>query len=161
MLRFSRHGAYPRSLQQEHVHVITARNTLYAFHKTTIRPEYDTHCTKTVLVGCFDKKHAEELVKLIEYSQRNGYGINRLIHDDVIDLRTPYHSSIGGLVPLSIEQVPLPDLEKMCLLHYFDMFVIYDMQSFMNTLQLHCYEYKTYETPSQGLIRKYMEDMYN
>lgn len=160
MLRFSRHGAYPRSLQQENVHVITARSTLYAFHKTTIRPEYDTHCTKTVLVGCFDRQHADELINVIDHCQRNGYSVNRIIEDDIIDLRKPYIHG-ASLLPLSIEQVPLPDLEKICLLQYFDLFIVYDIQRFTNTLQLHCYEYKTYETPSSGLIRKYMEDMYH
>lgn len=159
MLKFSRHGAYPRSLQQEHVHVITARNTLYAFHKTTIRPEYDTQCTKTVLLGCFSKKHADELLNVLEFSQRNGYGINRQIEDDRVDLRSRYMYG-AVLLPLSIEQVPLPDLEKICLLQYFDMYVVHNIESYMNTLQLDCYEYKTYETPGQGLIRKYMDDMY-
>lgn len=159
MLRFKRNGVYPRSLQQEKVHVITTRNTLYGIHKHVIHPSYDVHCSKTILIACFKEAHARELISMFQQTQRQGYPVNRFIEDDVIDLQKPsVHTT--GFYPFGIEEVPLPDLEKICLLHYFDMFVATDILRTNQDMHLSCYEYKTYEFPNPGIIRRMIEDMY-
>lgn len=161
MLRFNRCGSYPRSLQHEKVHVVTTRNTLYGIHKNIIHPDYDMNCSKTVLLACFERIHAKKLISTIEHVQRRGLPIQREIQDDIVNLSTPaiYNS---GFFPLSVEEVALPDLEQICLLHFFDMFVTFDLEEQdTDTLLLNCYEYKTYEIPNQGIIRRFMEDMYH
>lgn len=159
MLRINRSGGYPRSLQHEKVHVITARNTLFGIHKGVIHSQCDTNCSKTVLLACFQKGHARQLIDMFEATQRSGYPINRIVIDDTIDLRAS--SAYGAsLLTFSTEELALPDLEKLCLLHYFDLYVTNELTKLGESLHLDCYEYKTYEHPNQGMLRKIMKDMW-
>lgn len=162
MLRFDTTIGFPRSLANETLHVVTARNTLYGLHKHIPDAAYDYGCTKTVLMGFLDRKHADDVVGMIDRAQRNGFGVNRHLYDNKIDLQHRSTKHIGGFMPLKVDDYALQQILQLCLLQYFDLYIAYDVQMHSNdTMLVRCYEFKTEELPNRGILHKFMEDMYH
>lgn len=161
-MRFKNVGRCPRSLEREPIYMISTRNSLYGFHKPV--PKLDTtdpYCTKTTLLGFTQKAHATRLIQIIEETQRQGFAVNRLMQDNVIDLRLPT-KFLGSLLPLDVTELYLPDVEKICLLHVFDLCIGFDVQETPpDILDIQYYEYLTREWPNKSIVVQFMNDMYH
>lgn len=162
MLRFKNAGKCPRSLERDPIYMITTRNSLYGFHKPIRAHELDLHCTKTTLLGFTKKSQALQLVQLIEETQRQGFAVNRFMdHQSQINLRMPSMYK-GSLLSLDVVELHMPDVEKICLFHVFDLCIGFDVQeSPPSFLDIQYYEYLTREWPNRSIVVKYMNDMYH
>ncbi len=151
-------------MERDPIYMISTRNSLYGFHKPVPRArteEIDLHCTKTTLLGFTKKEYATRLIQVIEETQRQGFAVNRLMQDHSIDLRMP-SAMLGSLLPLDITELPMADVEKICLLHVFDLCIGFDVQEVPpSTLDIRYYEYLTREWPNRSIVDRYMNDMYH
>lgn len=165
MLRFKNAGRCPRSLERDPIFMITTRNSLYGFHKPMPKAstllDVDTHCTKTSLLGFTKKEQAARLIEVIEETQRQGWAVNRLMQDNEIDLRMPT-TYIGSLLTLDVTELYMPDVEKICLLHMFDLCIGFDLQEQLpDIIDIRYYEYLTREWPNRSIVDQFMNDMFH
>lgn len=160
MLKFQVLGPLPRSITSNSCHFIATRNSLFGIHRTLNRIDFDTACTKTTLLAFLDEEHAQLTMNRLDYLQRNGVDINRISEGDELP-----NTSVGkwraSIAPMKLETMSIGDLERLCLLHYFDMYVVANMDMELSEhLTLMCYENKTYEWPNRSILDRFMRDMY-
>jgi hypothetical protein len=150
-------------MERDPIYMISTRNSLYGFHKPILRrtDEVDVNCTKTTLLGFTKKEHATRLIQMIEDTQRQGFAVNRLMQNSSIDLRMPT-PFLGSLLPLETTELLMADVEKICLLHVFDLCVGFDVQEVPpDILDIGYYEYLTREWPNRSIVDRFMNDMYH
>lgn len=160
MIKFQVYGPLPRSMMSNTCHFISTRNSLFGIHRTLNRIDFDMSCTKTTLLAFLEEDQAQTMMNRLDYMQRNGIDINRLTDGDELP-----NTSVGkwraGIAPLKLESMSIGDMERLCLLHYFDMYIVanMDVEEF-DRLTLMCYENKTYEWPNRNILDRFMRDMY-
>lgn len=147
-----------QQIYKDPVFGIVAKNTLFGVHRQTSRTDMDDACSKTMLVLSNHRRIAEFLVHHLEQRQSWRVGIDRNLHDDKI---TP--CVITNLAPLRIEQFAFSDIEKMCCIHHFDMYIAFnvheDKSNFPPDIIMDGYEHITQEWPQRGIVERYMRDM--
>ena len=157
-LQLKRLPAFPKVVRERPIYGIVSRNTLLGYHREIIRPDVDLSCTKTVVMFATDEDLARNVMEKLESLQARGFVPNRNLqpHDQIIFQNNVQHS----LMPYTTESFPYTDIEKLCMLHFFDLNVIYNVHEGKNDeLQLDCYEYSTSDWPNRSSIELYMRDM--
>ncbi len=154
MIRFRTYGSIPRSIEHTKVYHITSRTTLYGFHKL------DHDISKTNLLCFTEQKHAQSYIQHLQQIQDQHAIIERCAigHDTLI----PSNTHAKGLrLPLQIDRLELNELQKLCTLHHFDMYVAFDYhyQDDENCNYLHCYVFETKDIPHRAMQILYLESM--
>lgn len=171
-----RNTPIPKSIINENLYSITCRRTLLGFHKMNYQENYrgnlDNSCTKTELLLFQRENDAKDVIKIMELSQGK---INRFIRDITVTNGTNtmleniqdldiFGEHADSLKPLNIEIIPYNYFEKLCILHFFDMLIVYN-QNIKNIkhdqyeIFMDCYEYKTIEYPNRIIQEKIFRDM--
>lgn len=162
MIHFKVYGPLPRSMLSNKCHFISTRNSLFGVHRYLQRIDFDNSCTKTTLVGFLEEDQANTFLQRLDFMQRSGIDINRCnTLDNVLnfDKFSPYGNSMA---PLQLEGMTISDIERLCLLHFFDMYIVANMDHDISNdnITLMCYENKTYEWPNRDILDRFMRDMY-
>lgn len=106
------------------------------------------------------RDHANEVIQMLHDVQRQGCPMNRIMDGDAINLQQ--HSLYNsGILPMDITELYFPDIQKMCVLHFFDLYICFDLDKKDDLFQLQCYEFETHEWPNRSIVEKFMNDMYH
>lgn len=168
-----RNTLVPKSIINGSVHAIVTRKSLLGFHKKSKNNKFDEHCTKTELLLFTNQDNAKSIASIIEKCHQNTVKFTREIDFEEYNnakisnsLRFDIDKSdyADSMKPLTIEIIPYNYLEKLCLLHYFDMLVADNMNIIRHSntnydIYLDCYEYKTFELPNRSVQEKLFRDM--
>lgn len=149
-------GVIPERLRSQSMHGIVSRNTLFGYHRHLMSRSklVDTQCTKSILWFSPDMKIAEYMVQRLKEDFAKGIRFHHM--DENLFLR---HERVSSLMPLSIEGFWLDDLEKLCHLHHFDLYIA-DSLTFTDDMHVMTgYEYVTRDFPQRSAVEKYMRDM--
>lgn len=149
-------GNVPKSYRNTDVYTITTRDSIFGFHRNVYQPNIDLSCTKTMLLLASEKRVMEQILEQMSREMSYGYTWNRIMKDNTI----VREKVIGSMMPLSLTSISIDDVEQLCWLHHFDMFVAYSLESKdTENIDLFGYEYLTWEPPNRGITEKYMKDM--
>jgi hypothetical protein len=88
--------------------------------------------------------------------QYEGYGWDRLAYDNTL---VHEKGKVGSFLPMHVEPFDIQDLERLCLLHHFNMAIAYSAMEEEDCTYMDCYEYTTFEPPSRTVVERYMRDM--
>lgn len=161
MIRFHVRGPIPRRVAQEQVAVVSTRTTLFGFHRNLYQSSLDSDCSKTVLLSFLRQRDADAFMHRVQHYQEAGHSMDRLLLSYTLMPMT--NDGLGNSkMPLKLEKLPLRDLETLCILHFFDMFVAYGLERSGKDgvgMDIYCYEHITPTYPSRTAIDHYMEDM--
>lgn len=164
----------PKSVVHGSLYTIATRNTMLAFHKIAFQRDRDPMCTKTGLLMFAYEYDANEIANMIEETQRKIMKLDRDIYADaenpsLLESRLVEHifcqEAVGdSLKPIHIEAIHYNQLEQLCLLHHFDMLIVYHKKIHTNDpedyqVDLDCYEYITKEPPNRVMLEKIFRDM--
>jgi hypothetical protein len=123
--------------------------------------DQQTDFSKTNLICFTEVKHARMFQEQLAGIQEQGGIIERC--SDGINSYIGYvnKQTKGSKLPLGIVTLSVDDLMQLCLLHYFDMYIVFDMHDGeeRNSYVMDCYEFHTSEPPNRGIINQYLEDM--
>lgn len=108
-----------------------------------------------------DQRIAERLVSYIGEWQSWGLGFDRILESNMI---VPNRMMLSSIMPFKIEEFNFHDIEGICQIHYFDMFIAYNLSENQSSGQLadiylDGYEYTTTQWPQRSIVDKYMYDM--
>lgn len=160
MIQFSFSGPIPRRLVGDKVHLVTSRTTLFGVHKPA--EIYSDSCiSKTALVAFTDKKDAVYFIKSLKKLQDRKEVVDRWIeHGDTLYTSTMQMHG-GSLAPLKLESsFTVSELQILCLIHYFDLYLAVNVFDVKQYLDLICYKHESANFPRRDTIECFMEDMY-
>lgn len=162
MIRLRTSPRFPKTLFTETVYGICSKNTILGVHRRMEDMKgVDVDCSKSMLILSNDKHIMEYIADNIERRQKWGITIDRNVDDDVKMLPTSFSSTAN----LSIEQFYFPDLEKLCCIHHFDMYIAFNLyeengrMDVPSDIVLDGYEHTSHEWPQRSIVEKYMRDM--
>lgn len=167
----------PRAVVRGPLYTVVSRSSMVGFHKkTTSQSILDPLCTKTVLLTFTDEADAKEVVNVLENIQGKIHRFQRDIefyHNDVAMIdnypeQTPESGEVAygdSIKPLHVENIPYNHMERLCLLHHFDMLIVYKkmidkISESWYEIGFDCYEYKTNEAPNRDIQEKIFRDMF-
>jgi hypothetical protein len=154
MLKLRTIGTPPNRLRSEPLYGIVTRNTLFGIHKS-IHSGVDKQCTKSTLWFSSQKDIADFMLEQLNKDMRNGTQFHHLNTENIL-----CRERTGSLMPLRIEPFMLDDLEKICILHHFDMYIATSMHKMGDIgFSMDCYEYVTHDWPHRNIVERYMRDM--
>lgn len=154
MIRFNVKGSVPRRIAQERAHIVTSRTTLFGIHV----PTGGNHCSKTAIVSFLGIREANMFVERLKEHQDNKGVVDRTLIDDAISCVTP-ETPGGSLMPLKLDTLSVHELESLCVIHYFDMYVAHAADIQENVLELYCYKHITPDYPDREVLNRFMEEM--
>jgi hypothetical protein len=152
------------------------------FHKRIRQSiDIDTACTKTNLLLFINEQDANDVAKIMEQSQGQIIRFSRdidfirpnsAILDNSNDIDTSKYklNNITNKImkhnktPINVEAIPYNYLEKLCVIHYFDMLIVYnktitEIANDRYDLDLACYEYNTTELPNRMIQENMLRDL--
>jgi len=156
MIHLKSSGNIPKSFRDIKLYSIVTRETLYGFHRARSDIPVDPLCSKTVLLLSSERKIAEKVVEKMSIEHKYGYTWSRNVYDNIIFREKEI---LPSLMPLSVMSMDISDLQKLCWLHNFDMFIAHSINYSDDEMYIDGYEYKTWELPNRGITEKYMNDM--
>jgi hypothetical protein len=173
-VHFATRGTLPRHNGRDVAHVFQSRTSLYCVHREVLTLQ-GASVSKSCLVAFRHRKHAERVRKVMMEYQREGRVIDGLVEADgsmqlVATRGRP-------MLPLDITAGRMDDLERECLMNYFDLWLVVDVdvkaegdnrcstdaQKTMESLQslqslrLDVYEYVSTEPPSRSMVNHQLE----
>lgn len=172
-----RNTLIPKTVVNSSVHAIVTRKSLLGFHKELKHTQFDSSCTKTELLLFTSELHATNMANILERSHKNKVRFTREItYEDhtVAKITNSLNFEIvngdyaDSMKPINTEVIPYNYLEKLCILHYFDMLIVNDMNIMQYNrnnnridyeIYLDCYQYKTFELPNRSIQEKLFRDM--
>jgi hypothetical protein len=158
MLQIRTHtDALPERLRSEKMHGIVSRNTLFGYHRqfnTTRTKLIDKDCTKSTLWITPNEGIAQYMVQRLKEDFAKGLRFHHL--DENLFLQ---RERVSSLMPLSIETFDMEDLEKICSLHHFDLYIADALNMTDDIHVMNGYEYVTRDFPQRAVLEKYMHDM--
>lgn len=163
MIRFRVSSFFPKQqLYKDPVFGIVTKNTLFGVHRTIAQPGLDRDCSKTMMVLGGNRKVTEQLIAHIEDRRQGGLGVERVMmmgnNENVLE-----SSIVTNLAPLKIEQFSFGDMEQMCCIHNFDMFIVFSIQedktNYPSNIIIDGFEHVTQEWPQRSIVERYMRDM--
>lgn len=146
----------PNRLRSEAMHGIVSRNTLFGFHrnlKSGGKP-VDRDCTKSILWITPDITIADYMVQRLKEEFSKGQRFHHLDEQSFLQCER-----VSSLMPLTVEQFSLQDLEKICSLHHFDLYIAESLTMSDDIHVMNGYEYITRDFPQRAALEKYMRDM--
>jgi len=167
----------PRAVIRGPLYTVVSRSSMVGFHKKiTNQKILDPFCTKTVLLTFTKENDANDVMKVLEAIQGKIPHFQRDIefhHNGVAMIDNypePYLVSGEGthadsIKPLHIENIPYNHMERLCLIHHFDMLIVHNktienIDEKWYEIGLDCYEYKTNEVPNRDIQEKIFRDMF-
>lgn len=160
MIRFHVTGPIPRRISQDRAHVIVSRTTMFGIHRRSFIDGFDTDCTKSILMAFHREDDARKFMARIETVQSVGNDFDRQMvgYSMMSSLSEGYG---GSKMPLKVADFPIRDLQQLCLFHFMDMYVVYDLRHVVpsSMMDVHCYEHVTNTYPNREMIVRYMQDM--
>lgn len=150
------HGDVPSRLRSEAMYGIVSRNTLFGFHRnfTTRTKMVDNQCTKSTLWITPDANLADYMVTRLKEDFPKGLRFHHL--DENLFLQ---RERVSSLMPLTIETFALEDLEKLCAVHHFDLYIAESLTVSDGMDIMNGYEFVTRDFPQRDVLEKYMHDM--
>jgi hypothetical protein len=160
MIRFQNHGGIPKSLRDTKVFTIVTRNTLYGFHKN-VRKHNDEAYSKTNLLCFINKQDAEIFYEQLQQIRNPSGGVIECDETSKNLCVLPFISNTRTLLPLRVEALSLQDLQKLCLLHYFDMYVGFNIvyNDYEDCYCIDYYDFISEEPPNRGIQVSFLENM--
>lgn len=177
-VHFATRGTIPRHNGRDVAHVFQSRTSLYCVHREVLTLQ-GASVSKSCLVAFRHRKHAERVRKVMMEYQREGRVIDGLVEADgsmrLVQTRG------RPMLPLDITAGRMDDLERECLMNYFDLWLVVDVgvgvgakadveakganvaaqktmdRMDMHSLRLDVYEYVTTEPPSRSMINHKFE----
>lgn len=164
----------PKSVTNTSLYSIVTRRTMFGLHKEIKHKDFDMMCTKTDLVLFLKKDDANNVAEMIDVASRNATMLVRDLRyigemTSVTYGESPSYDDYGislteSIKPLSIECIPYGHIEKISILHYFDMLVVYNQKiskkkSGTVEIVLDCFQYRTSEFPSRDIQEMRFRDM--
>lgn len=139
---------YPsRKLPYKYLYTIKTRNTIYGIHKKINTSEL----TKTALLLFIEGLYATDFMNYLEMYQKENIDFDRAcIELDGELLSNPIHGK--STYPLELCKESAKQLELLCLMNYFDMFIVSKTEKLNNELKVYCFEYAIRDLPSRNLI---------
>lgn len=170
-----RSGLMPRAVTRGSLYTVVTRSSLMGFHKRIYQGAEDPLCTKTTLLTFVNEQDANEMVRVMEACQGKIPRFQRDIEFQksgvaMIDNAPEETAGAGGVVhgdsikPLYVENIPYNHMERLCLINYFDMLIVYDknieqLAENWYEISLDCYEYTTQGNPNRDIQEKIFRDM--
>jgi hypothetical protein len=157
MIRLRTSPLFPKQLVRESLYAICTRNTMMGMHRKMLIPGVDHECSKTMLLVSNQRTIMDALARHVERGRYTEIIMDRGVHGET----TTLPRSLASLGMLKVEEFMFGELERLCDIHHFDMYIAYSLQEHMNaeTLVLDGYEHATPEWPQRSIVEKYMRDM--
>jgi hypothetical protein len=159
MLRFNVHAPRRFYADKKDLFVITGKqHSYFGVHRTLVRPDNDMVCTKTCILSFTTPYHANVLSGYLQNAQEKRISV---IHRDLSNNSMALEMPLERKVVLSVSSCPKLYLEYICLLHHFDMYLVYNVrkQQPTNTLDVDCMEYRTGDYPDTWMLKKMLESL--
>lgn len=146
----------PERLRSQQMHGIVSRNTLFGFHRnisSSVKP-VDKDCTKSTLWITSDETIAEYMIQRMKEDFMKGLRFHHLDENSFLQ-----KERVSSLMPLHIETFMLDDLQKICALHHFDLYIADAITMADDVHVMDGYEFVTHSFPQRAVLEKYMRDM--
>lgn len=162
-------GNYTPSIYNK-VYLLKLNTTYYGVHKNYLNLDninsknniYDIDNldnSNTYLVSFVKNIHAKEFKRYIENSQKTRKTYNRIIthyeNNTFISEKIPLKS----IKPFYIEEKKVKDFEQICILNYFNMFIVSNILYNEEGLEVLGFEYKIKDKPNRSLIEYNFNNM--
>lgn len=163
MLHFNVHAPRRFVADKKDLYVITGKqNSYFGVHRALVRPDHDMVCTKTCLLSFTTPFHANMLSSYLQNAQDKRISvIHRDLTNDNISLEMPLEKK----VTLGVTSCPKLYLEYICLLHHFDMYLVYNVRKKpkqgAQRLEVDCMEYNTRDYPDTWMMKKMLDSLIN
>lgn len=165
----------PKAVSSGSVYGVVTRQTMFGLHKYSANTKNtDPVCTKTTIVTFVRDEDAKDFVRILDDFQNKKATFSREVRFDnsvaILENQTVQPNDDGktrvtdSLKPLQTEPIPYSHMEQLCILHFFDMLVVYDKRISLVSeneynLDVSCYEYRTYEYPNRVIQEKIFRNM--
>lgn len=152
MLQFNISGKLPKSFAKDKVHTIVSRDTYYGLHRS--------FSNKSTLVFFALQKDADRFSRWMNTQAARGLYLDRTIGMQqtvgIVDGTERIHSRIVS--------VPLMDVQKLCLIQFLDLWLVYNVPRHLSRdprdiNELDCYEFATSEPPNRELTNLLLEEL--
>ena len=147
MIRYKKNIYPSRKLPYNYLYTIKTRNTIYGIHKKINTSDL----TKTTLLLFIEGKYAIDFMNYLEMYQKETIDFDRAcVEQDGELISNPIHCR--STYPLELCKENARELELLCLMNYFDMYIISKTEKQENELKVYCFEYLIRDLPSRNLI---------
>lgn len=147
MIRYKRNIYPSKKLPYNYLYTIKTRNTIYGVHKKINTSDI----TKTALLLFIEGLYATEFLNYLETYQKEAFEFDRACIESEGELISkPIHCRSS--YPLELYKESARQLELVCLMNYFDMYIISKVEKQENELRVTCFEYLIRDLPSRNLI---------
>ena len=147
MIRYKRNIYPSRKLPYKYLYTIKTRNTIYGIHKKINTSDL----TKTALLLFIEGLCATQFMNYLEIYQKDTIDFDRAcIELDGELISNPIHCR--STYPLELCKESARDLELLCLMNYFDMYIVSKTEKQDKDLKVYCFEYSIHDLPSRNLI---------
>lgn len=158
----------PRYVIRGSVHTLVVRSSIFGLHKRM----NDTGCSKTELLAFVYPHDANEFLELMQQCQGRIHRFEREIDfcgntiavlENSSENNDPYLCT-DSIKPMYTDTIIYNHMERMCLMHNFDMLIVYNkrieqVKEDCYEVGMDCYEYITKETPHRDIQEKILRDM--
>ena len=177
MFRFSSKGTLPRHNNNDLTYLLYSRKSIYCVHREVhalqqgrqrrrggrggdnvhdVSDVSDELPTKSCILGFRFKQHAERMRRILTTYQHQGRVVDGTVRNGVMNIENI--SQGRPISNLDIRSYRLEEVEKQCLMDYFDLWLVADMAATdESSLQLDVYEYITTEPPHRSYINHQLE----
>lgn len=147
MIRYKRNIYPSRKLPYNYLYTIKTRNTIYGVHKKINTSDI----TKTALLLFIEELYAKQFMNYLEMYQKQNIDFDRACMEvDGELISNPIHCR--STYPLELSKDDARELELLCLMNYFDMYIVTKTDKKEKELNVYCFEYASRDLPSRNLI---------
>lgn len=147
--RFKLYGPVPRSLRESTTHIITCRGTILGIHTDEHPPQPKEH-----------KRTRKRALEVPPFPKTTLLAFNHLKHASYV--KGELKASGFEHYPLTIETIQLSDIEKLCMLQFFNLHLVYNvLKAPNNCLHADCYTFVTSEPPNRQFLNFYFENLFS
>lgn len=161
MFRLYLNSRVPKHLDYQELCFIKSKDTYMGVHRTIIRNDIDTTCTKTALFGFMKESDANKFQEIVHTKQRKNLVLKRDIADDLIRFEKRSEHPYSYL-HMKIEKIPKQFIIYTCLMQYFDLYIIdgfIPSKKDPDTWNIYGYELRTDNVPSRSMMVQMYENM--
>ena len=179
MLRFVSRGQLLRHNSRDTTYVLQSRNSTYCVHREVRQiTNFSSGSTKSCILGFRFKQHADRMCRVLNDYQLKGRVIDGTVQDGIMHIKEEERGR--PVSKLDIHEYKLEDLEKRCLMEYFDFWLVHDIARILpdkndgnaadddtsppiderpisHSWRLDVYEYLTMEPPHRSYINHQFE----
>ena len=144
------------------LYLLKLNNTYYGLHKSDLIVEKSygdsintvevVENSNTYLLSFVKKSHAVKFKERIEEANKEKETYNRIITNYKDNIYISNRTYLNSITPCYLEEKNEKDFEYLCILNYFNMFIVYDVEYSENSLDVIGYEYKVRDKPNRSLL---------